>query len=185
MRKLYYQKNCKYLFVLRNPLDRAISAFNWQWHRVVELKKEEFQVSGEFEVLTKYGNIDKLAINLYNNNELNLTVLKELLTIRHLKEDINFYLSDLLDQIQPHQIFGVITQESLNEDIFSLLNTEVTQYEHKLKREGADKKLSNIGQHNLQKIFKADYLAIMKIHELHPLKKENLALLMQGYNPSS
>jgi hypothetical protein len=181
IRKPYYQKNSKYLIVIRNPIARAISAFNWRYKLVVDTKKQEFRFTGEYEILKKYRHLSNLAENLYTDNRLNLPTVKEWLAIHHLKEDIDFYVSNLLDNIEPNQIFAVLAQENLNEDILNLLGVDQTPLIHENKiNEGVESlTLSPLAEKNLKVFLKADYEAIQKLNQLYPIKKENLEKLLR------
>lgn len=121
IRKPYYQKNSAYIIVLRNPIERALSAFNWRYKLVVESRVQEFRFPGEFEILEKYKTLNNFAENLFVNGNLNLPTVKEWQSVHHLKEDIDFYLGGLLDQLRHEQIFAVLAQESLNKDMSRLL----------------------------------------------------------------
>ena len=89
-------KHAKYAIVIRNPIQRAISAFNWRHKLVVQEKKQIRRFKGEYDALVKYGNINKLAESLYVGDELELQASRDFLTIHHLKEDVNFYLGTCL-----------------------------------------------------------------------------------------
>lgn len=181
VKKPFYQKNARYLIVLRNPIERAISAFNWQYRRVVETKKEEFTRPGEFEILKKYKNINNSAENLYVNDVLNISAVKEWQMVHHLREDIDFYLTDLLSHVRPDQIFAVLIQESLEEDVSRLLSVESleTQHENRSGRDDSQLELSTIARDNLRKFLEAEYAVIKKVNSLYPLDEKNLEVLLR------
>ncbi len=55
------------------------------------------------------------------NNSLNLKVSSEFEVIHHIRERISFYLLEFLDLVNKNQIYGVIKQESIEEDCKKLL----------------------------------------------------------------
>lgn len=179
VRKPRYQQNPTYLFALRNPISRSLSAFNWRKKLVVETKKHEFRFSGEFDVLVKYGNLNALAESLYSGDVVNLEAMRDWLTIHHLKEDIAFYLRDLLPPLREDQIFGVVSQESLNDDLESLLGV-ANKRVSKRNNDAPDPEslyLSERAKENMRKFLIADYDAIRLLstkHQFDPLVLEKL-----------
>ena len=83
-------KNARYLIVIRNPIQRAISAFNWRYKLVVEDEVQRNRFEGEWEVLKKYGTLNNLAAALYVDQVLDLNVSNQFQIIHHLKENISF-----------------------------------------------------------------------------------------------
>ena len=68
----------KYIIVLRNPISRFISAFNWRYHLVCDTKIQQFRFKGEKELLDHYKTINALAEDLYKFNgklKINLSSL--------------------------------------------------------------------------------------------------------------
>jgi len=175
-----FRPSARYLIVLRNPISRALSAFNWRYRLVVEESSQDSRFSGEFDVLRKYGTMNSLAENLYVRGELDEGVADEFRTIHHLKEDISFYLSDLLEELTSKQIFGVLMQENLDSDIEALLGV-VNETRIHSNRPGEDSEklyLSEIARSNLKTFLNADYEAIMSLDALHPIGAERLAELL-------
>ena len=104
----------------------------------------------------------------------------EFRTIHHLKEDISFYLSDLLEELASKQIFGVLMQENLDSDIEALLGVVNETHIHS-NRPGEDSEklyLSGIARSNLKTFLNTDYEAIMSLDALHPIGAERLAELL-------
>jgi len=116
-------KKSKYIIVVRNPLSRLVSAFNWRYRLLV---KEENNYKNYFKkelnILKKYKNINSIAEQLYFNEKLNKNVAKEFKKIIHIKNDMEFYLGDLLKSISKDQIFAVLCQETINADIKNYLS---------------------------------------------------------------
>lgn len=116
--------NCDYLICLRNPISRAISAYEWRKKLVVldppPNQAERFR--GEFDVLNTYSSFFDLATRLYQSNScLNELVARDFQLVHHLRESISFYLKPLLPILTPLNVYGVICQESLSVDCEKLL----------------------------------------------------------------
>lgn len=53
--------NEKYVIVLRNPIKRFISAFNWRYKLVIDDKTQTNRFIGEKEILEHYNCVNNLA----------------------------------------------------------------------------------------------------------------------------
>ncbi len=175
-----YIPDARYLIVLRNPVSRALSAFNWRYRLVVEDALQDSRFEGESDVLRKYETLNTLAENLYVGEELNEEVAGEFRLIHHLKEDISFYLSVLLEQVDAEQIFAVLAQENLDGDIETHLGVINESRIHSNRPETDSEKLqlSNLARSNLKRFLKRDYDAIRRLDEMHPIGSERLELLL-------
>jgi len=164
--------NSHYAIVLRNPIKRAISAFNWRFKLVVtdQIQKNRFQ--NEYSILAKYENLNNLAERLYIGNELDKKVANDFQKIHHLKENISFYLMPLLDKINKDQIFAVFVCENLNEDIRAILGVDNKSNVHKNDDPIPEykKTLSDSGYKNLKRYLSYDYNCIKKAFELKNIK---------------
>ncbi|MCY4227877.1 MAG: hypothetical protein OXF20_09355 [Gammaproteobacteria bacterium] len=108
----------RYIILARNPLERVISAFNWRYKLVVVTGEQRYSDPGEFEALTQYGSINVLSEALYDNDGIEKPdAIRAIRTIGHIRMDISFYLTALLDRCRPDQIQAVLMQETLNQDI--------------------------------------------------------------------
>ncbi len=68
--------------------------------------------------MTQYGNINVLSEALYDDDGMaKPDAIKAIRTIGHIRMDISFYLTALLNRCQPDQIQAVLMQETLNQDI--------------------------------------------------------------------
>ena len=70
-------KNASYAIVVRNPIDRAISAFNWRYKLVVIDETQKHRFDGEYDILKKYGTLNALSEELYKKGVLNPAVADE------------------------------------------------------------------------------------------------------------
>ena len=177
-----YSQHQKYLIVIRNPVDRAISAFNWRYHLVVETEQQKERFEGEWHILKKYSTLNAISERLYtiDSDSLNQDVSREFKVIHHLREDISFYLSDMLDQLRPSQVYVIIKQHSIASDCNSLLGPNVNiQHE---KRHGDNvpplkKELSELARRNLRRYLHKDFVCILKLYNLGLMSWNDFELL--------
>lgn len=54
MTNVKFHRNKKYIIVIRNPISRFVSAFNWRYKLVVEDRVQENTFDGEKMILEKY-----------------------------------------------------------------------------------------------------------------------------------
>lgn len=179
--KVPLRKRTKYLIVLRNPISRAISAFNWRCKLVVDDKEQVARFKEEYDVLLKYKSLNALAEALYKDGTLNENVGQEFRAIHHLREDIAFYLEDLLDHIKPKQIYKVFTTKSLDDDMEQELGVKKVEKVHENRSSTDDTKLnlSDEARANLKRFLHADYGAIEKLLSFMPLSNEKYDELMR------
>ena len=173
-------KNARYIVVIRNPIKRAISAFNWRYRLVVEKQTKRHRNDDEYEVLKKYGTLNNLAEALYVDDALDENVSKDFQIIHHLKESISFYLKDALDYIKAEQVFCVLSTETLNDDIYkNLAVIEVARAHENAKNTGESKKfLSDKACENLRRYLCDDYQCIEKLLTLRNTTSCDPSLLL-------
>lgn len=180
IRKPKVVKGAKYLIVLRNPIERAISAFNWRFSLVVESGAQKNRFPGEFEILLKYRSINVLAESLYVNGYPNAAAISEFRKIHHLKESISFYLSDLVEEVKESQIFAVLATEFLEKDISESLgvNNPPHLHKHRGTQPTSRLSLSDLGKKNLVMVLADDYLAIQKLLDIKAVSAEKQRVLL-------
>lgn len=180
IRKPPIKGRCQYIVVVRNPVSRCISAFNWRYKIVVEDGRQQDRFPGEHDVLKKYGDLNSLAEALYHDDSLYLPTVRDWMKIHHLYEDISFYLHDLLLEIESKNLFAVLAQENLDQDIERLLGVTETQkvHENSSSTKRAKLELSARARANLKRFLAADYDAIAKLHEMQPFEAEVFDSLM-------
>ena len=104
------------VIIIRNPVQRFISAFNWRFHLVVEKGQQQDRFPGEKELLLK-------GIHAFIKNPIGY--------IHHIHEDIYFYLNQF-DFTKPVKI---ITTENLKADALKILNVNVDVHLNQNKKE--------------------------------------------------
>ncbi|GGW86969.1 hypothetical protein GCM10007391_20950 [Alteromonas halophila] len=131
----------------------------------MEEKVQKNRFKGEYEVLDRYQSINNLAEALYSDNEINNKVAKDLIKIHHLRENIAYYLTDLLQWVRDEQILFVFATETLNDDISKNLGIDKISRTHENASllPQSKKELSSLGYENLKKFLKSDYDSVEKI----------------------
>ncbi len=162
--KPIYNADHSYIIVARGPISRVISAFNWRYKLVVTDGTQHDRFKGELEVLRRYESLNTLAEALYDNDgNPNQAAHNDIRKIHHLREDISFYLSELLQQCQPEQITAVLMQENLNADIQRVFGVTAGEREKDNSKASANT-LSDQAEQNLRRFFRPDYEALTLLH---------------------
>lgn len=187
MTRVRFDPAKRYVIVIRNPIQRFVSAFHWRYKLVVVDKTQNGRFRGEAETLEHYGSANKLAETI-ETFDIDKTY------IHHIKEDISYHLRDFLADASSSNsssssdatgggyskkecIRGVITTEQLNEDVKALFGVDNTIHE---KRNTLEKPaLSSLGRANLRKYLEKDYECIDTLYKMGCLTKEQYAVLSE------
>lgn len=167
-----YRRNLRYIVVARNPLARAVSAFNWRYRLVVSERRQPNRFSGEREVLVRYGSLGKLGEALYDDDgNPRGARIREARRIHHIREDIGYYLTRLLARCRPEQIEAVLMQETLDADIervFGIRN------QHRIHENSGrvSEELSAQARANLMRFFRRDYEALARLYAWGKIDRE-------------
>ncbi|MCF8028320.1 MAG: hypothetical protein K9K81_08140 [Desulfobacteraceae bacterium] len=163
------------MIIARGPISRALSAFNWRYKLVVEDKVQKDRYSGEYEVLKKYGSLNRLAESLYDpDGRPNRAVHKEIRKIHHIREDIAFYLKDFLKFCPPAQISAVLMQENLDSDMQNVLGIGKVERKKDNRGQGRCRELSETAERNLKRFFFDDYQALLRLYCYGKIDKDIL-----------
>ncbi|MBI96691.1 hypothetical protein CL656_06070 [bacterium] len=173
--------NANYVLIIRNPIQRVISAFNWRYKLVVEDEVQKKRFKGEWDILNKYKNINNLAEQLYRGDQIDRTVEGDFRKIHHLKENIAYYLKDLLLDLNKSQVLEVFATEFLDEDIFRVLKirNDLNIHRNSNKVSKNKKSLSQKGYSNLKRFLSEDYKCLAKILEFNNTSKTRYETLMK------
>lgn len=169
----------KYLFTVRNPISRSLSAFNWRYYKVVTTGQQKNRFPGESQILEKYGSLDALAKDLFfPSGRANQRAVDDWHAIHHLKEGFLFHLEDLLPRISSSQILGIITTEFFEEDMQNVLSlTDLTTRHAGKIAHPAQSMLSEKAMKHLKKFLAPEYETISKLLALHPIEPRKFAAL--------
>lgn len=177
--------NCDYLICLRNPISRAISAYEWR-RKLVILDPPPNQAArfrGEFDALSSYDSFSDLASRLYDSNsQLDELIARDFQLIHHLRESISFYVKPLLPILTPLNVYGVISQESLSSDCKKLLGIDsknVASRKNYSRRESLDT-LSVRAVINLKRYLHSDYACLASLWSAGILEDHQFKSLFLG-----
>ena len=126
--------------------------------------------------------LNSISEKLYsaNNVFLNKRVSAEFRAIHHLREDISFYLSNMLKFVHPGQVYGIIKQHSLAEDCKSLLGSNIDiawEKKHGPSVDLSKKELSVLAKQNLRRFLHKDFACILKLYNLGLMSWSDYELL--------
>ncbi|PWE18734.1 hypothetical protein DDZ18_03840 [Marinicauda salina] len=171
----------KLLFLVRNPIERTISAFNWRRKLVVDEAVQKDRFAGEYDVIVKYGSINALAEALYTDAGLDPLADSDFQTIHHLKEDIAHYLADLVGHASRDQIVSVMVTDYLNaymKRVFGLDDVK-RLHENRPNAVANDAELSERARANLRRYLQADYAVIKRLRERGFIDSQEFEMLMR------
>ncbi|MAP67653.1 MAG: hypothetical protein CMF80_08155 [Candidatus Marinimicrobia bacterium] len=111
----------QFIFCIRHPIDRFISAFNFKYTRlIIRGKRDHFK--GEIEGFKYFETIQKLAENLYNNDgSENLKAINFCSNCDHIKYGLHHYLNNFNETYN----IRVIRHEYLKEDYKNIFNKDI------------------------------------------------------------
>ena len=174
---------CDYLFCLRNPIERAFSAFEWRKKLVAKdsLSDQVHRFPGERKVLRKYKSLGTMARSLYQpDGRLDQAVARDFHAVHHLRESISFYCRPLLAVVSPTNILGVVCQETLAADCTRILGVdaaEVRERSNSSKRR-IDQDLDDVAVNNLKRFLVEDYQCLAALWSLGALSDQQFWRIM-------
>lgn len=168
MRKPPILVNAKYIFIFRDPVERAISAFNWRYEKLVLEKNNITRKTTEHRILEKYKSINRLSENLYKNDHINQQASKEFQQIRHIDKNFSYYLSDLFSFIKKDNVYKKIDIEELTSYLQQLLPSDErkTSGHTKHKSQPTSEKVDKATIVTLKKYFAPDYEVLKRYDTL-------------------
>jgi len=178
--RVRYEPDIKYLIVLRNPVERFVSAFYW---RKYLLELNEKQKSDELKFLQKYDSVDNLCNNLYTKNgDLNSSTSDEINCKygnaghpEHYAMGLDYYIGDFVKQCNPRNIIGIICTETLNHDISKIFGIEC--HVHKKNNKEHKQQVSKQSKLILKKYLHKDYAVIENLNDSNLLSETQYKIL--------
>ena len=175
--------NCDYLFCLRNPIERAFSAFEWRKRLILEdsLPDQVRRFPGERKVLRKYVSLGAMARALYlPDGCLNQLIARDFGSVHHLRESISFYCQPLLGVLTPCNILGVVCQETLAADCARLLGVDIAGVRERsnASKRRIDQDLDAAAVNNLKRFLVEDYQCLAALWSFGALSDQQFWRVM-------
>ncbi len=173
-----YAPKKSYVFLVRDPVDRFVSAYSWRQYRIANnldvpapetsalhetiLEKILFFERGVFD---DFGDVHSFAETLSTDEYVRHCMARLSMNIGHVYNGFSWHFEDILDQIAPEQIMGVLRTRHLDADFhdvfgFDLVHRKNSEY----PKEG--RSLSKQARTNLKEILKHEYRTLSKLQKL-------------------
>ena len=169
------QPDARYVVVVRDPVARFISAFNWRKSLYLSGRLPPREADNdavalrhrvEREFLFIYKNVNALAEQLGSERERGVSSTSLLMTlIGHVSQGFSWYLDELLSNIKPNQIVAIVCCENLSNDCENCFGFRPTLKINQ-QQENASSWLSNNGRANLANEFLAEYATLNKLYSM-------------------
>ena len=172
MRRPRAQAGHRYVVLVRDPVARFISAFNWRYHlhseNLLPPHHQEAQMMAmrqrmEWEFLSQFRDVNDFAERLVRNGDKDVSAMTTLMQlIGHVPQGFSWYLDDLLQQIAPQQLTGVIATERLAHDVDTVFGFRPVS---ELNRRSGERSvsLSAEGRANLVRELAGEYATLGKL----------------------
>jgi hypothetical protein len=179
--KPIYYPDKRYLILLRNPVDRFVSAFNWRSRIIAEglYKKSRKGIEAEKRVFHRFLTAEQAALALFlSDGSPDFDVWRQLNCIGHVSMNIDFYLRSFLHLCDRKSLIGVVSVETLNSDMQRLFSVGVSSFEHRNSTPGLNTQLSGLARSYLVRYLHSDYKCIMRLADFGLIPEESLEKLM-------
>ena len=165
----------RYVVLVRDPVARFVSAFNWRRHLLENdllpaARKEDpiarLRHRCEAEFLRLFADADDFATRLVRGGRFDVSAIGTMMTlIGHVPQGFAWYLGGLLNQLEPGQLAGVIATERLGDDFERLFGFRPTAERNRLQASRGTG-LSAAGRANLAREFAEEYCILERLAEL-------------------
>jgi hypothetical protein len=189
-RPVYKEEQC-YVILVRDPIARIVSAFNWRYYwlseeiiRQGDAKDPLAQMKHRFELdfLSQFENVNAFAEQLVRPGKFDVSPISTMMSlVGHVMQGFVWYLGDLLESMQPHQLAGVITTERLADDVEALFGFRPDK-ERNRYYPSRESFLSPRGRANLAREFEAEY---RMLHRLEALANQAGVRMSMTYDPAT
>jgi hypothetical protein len=170
LKTIKYSKDDNYIIVLRNPIDRFKSAFYYRKliHKKSITKK---YLNIETKMFSQVNDIYDFTENLFEYD------LKDINGIAHIGENIDYYLSPIIDFLNTENVKYIFTSHFLDEELKKINPNYKSK---KLKDNSSNKpskKLSDLSLKNLNEFLKKDFEIIEKLNDKGLLSNRQYEIL--------
>jgi len=165
----------RYVILVRDPVARFISAFNWRRHMLgadllpAALKENplnRLKQQAEWSFLSSFQNVNECAEQWVAGGEHEVSAIGTMMgLVTHVPQGFSWYLDDLLDHVSAVQLLGVIALEHFDDDFDHLFGFRPSAEQHRhYPDSGRD--LSTLGRANLEREFAAEYQSLDRLAAL-------------------
>jgi hypothetical protein len=189
MRRPIAEAGRRYLVLVRDPVARFVSAFNWRRHLLGQdllpaARKQDpiarLRHQAEWDFLSQFGDVNEFAERLVRTGEYDVSAMVTLMhLIGHVPQGFGWYLGDLLDRLEPGQLMGAIATERLGDDceaVFGFRPTAVRNRNHDPRQTI----LSPQARGNLAREFGTEYRTLRRLADR--CRQEEVAMSV-AYEP--
>lgn len=173
--------NYQFIFTIRHPIDRFISAFNYKYTHGIILKMDD-HFEGEIEGFEYFKTIQNLAENLYNDDgSENLRAINFCSSCDHIIYGLHHYFNNFNETYN----IRVIRHEYLKEDYKNIFNLDLSCDTHHLQAnfisayngdnkllKGNEIKITKKMYNNLKRFLKKDMDMIERLEKYNLITKE-------------
>jgi hypothetical protein len=175
MRRPRVSPTRSYVVLVRDPMARFVSAFNWRRHRlshglspqgpkrdpIWRLKHES-----EWAFISMLESAEALAEQLVAEPGFDVSPAITLMNlIGHVPQGFAWYLGRLLDEIVPSQLLAVVCQERLEGDMHDAFGIRPSVSQHR-DYPRLSEELSPLARANLMQVFSEEYRTLEKLRRL-------------------
>lgn len=175
MRRPVVEAARRYVVLVRDPVARFVSAFNWRRHLLGNdllpaARKQDpvarLRHSAEREFLRHFEDVNAFAEKLVQPEMYDVSAMSTLMAlIGHVPQGFEWYLGDLAGRIQPSQLLGVICTERLADDCEAVFGFRPTAERNRLSG-SQPAALSPAGRANLAREFEPEYRTLRRLADL-------------------
>jgi hypothetical protein len=173
VRKPPIQPSLRYVILIRDPVERFVSAFHWrkqllsqQTNRLQEQTLQTMKQRFEHQLLMQFSHASEFA-ELVNPDDPTAGLhggISLVQLIGHVPLGFAWYLDGLLDAVEPRQLVAAIAVESMAADMLSVFGIPISQRD-KMNYPGKNTDLSTQGRRNLEQLFAGEYRTLQRLSQ--------------------
>ena len=171
LKQIKFNPNKKYIVLIRDPITRFVSAFNWKQLRIIDLNMMNKARKNEKKQFIYWDNANHLAENIYHEDgSLNMDAYNFIKNdCNQMQKDISFHLKYLLHKFNRKNC-KVMKMETYERDFLNLFKEKWLGKRHKNNKKPTY--LSEKAIINLKKFLKKDYECIEILAKKKCVSKE-------------
>ncbi len=161
----------RYVVLVRDPVSRFVSAFNWRLYLYETSKLADpgedairmLRQQSEYAFLRQFADIHDLAERLIDKTERESSHIATMMAlIAHVQQGFGWYLDELLDHLRPHQLLGVIAMENFASDFERLFGFRPERQENRSPKD-SNRQLTLSARTALARLFSMEYRTLARL----------------------